>query len=317
MDKETSHSKEKQAIVVLLSTYNAQEYLREQLDSLKQQDIPLLQVLVRDDGSTDHTIAILQEYEKDWDCLHYYQGENLGAIGSFFDLMQHVKDQSYAYIAFCDQDDVWLPDKLRTAVETIDQSAGTADTPVLYCSKTQLVDETLTVLEDHIRRTIRPSFSNALVENIVTGCTTVLNAAMYRILLQHIPRYCIMHDWWMYLIASCYGQVIYDSVPHILYRQHGNNVMGIERSYTKEMKARAKKFESRRSNICIQAEEFLRQTEAQESETVKQCRKKAALLAHYKDRMRNRLQLVFGHVVVRQRRMDDLIFRILFLLGLR
>lgn len=328
----------KGSVIILLSTYNAEQYLREQLDSLLQQTYPEIRIVVRDDGSTDSTLSILEEYCQKAENVSYYAGENLGAKNSFFDLMKYAAAFDFEFCAFCDQDDYWKTEKIEKAVEVL-QKKGRK--PVLYCGRTKLVDADLKPLLNEIKRDIYPAFSNALVENIVTGCTTVLNRSMYDIIMKYLPEYCIMHDWWMYLVATCFGQVFYDDIPYILYRQHGNNVMGIDSSYKTEMKNRAKKYKSRKSNICMQAAELVRLMEKygeekeipkaescpsdirhfekklSQPENVRTCYEKAVLLAHYKKGVANRFRLVFGYNVFRQRRMDDFIFRVLFLLGMR
>lgn len=348
------------SVMILLSTYNAQPYIREQLDSLLAQTRSDWQLVVRDDGSQDNTPAILQEYSGKYPQISYYSGDNLGAKGSFFDLMKHVQKESFRYVAFCDQDDYWLPEKLERATTVLQlfskkESTGQTDMygglPLLYCGKPQLTDKNLSPMEEELKRTIRPGFANALVENIVTGCTTVINRSMYELVLKLFPDYCIMHDWWMYLTASCFGQVLYDEAPMIYYRQHENNVMGIENSRITELKHRTQKFKSRKSNITMQAEELLRLVKQQEQlcpdkddflyvsleeaqqllkaskieetdikvsrrESLRACKHRAYLLANYK-KGTNRWRLAFGKVMYRQRKIDDLIFRLLFLLGLR
>lgn len=333
--------KQHDKVGILLSTYNAQKYLKEQLDSLLAQHYSAFELWIRDDGSSDDTISILKEYEKKDNRVHYYAGKNLGAIGSFFDLMQHVRDRDYAYIAFCDQDDFWKKEKLEIAVKAIakevehqkhfiegnmNRTDSAGKIPVLYCSKTQLVDEQLNPLQEEIKRKIHPGFGNALLENIVTGCTTVINRDLNELICQYMPKYCIMHDWWIYLIATLYGKVIYDETPHILYRQHGKNVMGIERSYGSEMKSRLKKFKGRKSNICMQAEELVRLMKENplsyenypllNAHKIQQRFELAEKLSVYK-KGSNRFSFVFSRKTYRQRKGDDLIFRILFLLGMR
>lgn len=365
---DTKHSEDNSGrctVMILLSTYNAQEYLREQLDSLLAQTETDWRLVVRDDGSQDNTLSILEEYAQQYSCISYYSGENMGAKDSFFDLMKKVQCKQFDYVAFCDQDDYWLPDKLSRAIQLLTQfsfeeiteetQAGSEnDIPLLYCGKPQLVDKKLSFIEEEIKRKIRPGFANALVENIVTGCTTVINRSMYELMIKLLPEYCIMHDWWMYLVASCFGWVLYDETPTIYYRQHDHNVMGIEKSRTAELKHRVKKYKSRKSNIMMQAEEFVRlvkkqglqkrkewdgkhnvsflrleekthseglgiegtQIKVSRKEAITVSLKRAYLLANYK-KSANRFRLAFGKVMYRQRKMDDIIFRILFLFGLR
>ena len=307
----------KEKIIILLSTYNAELYLREQLDSLFAQDYANINIVVRDDGSKDSTVKILEEYREKYDNFTFYAGENIGAKDSFFDLIEHVKGREFGFIAFCDQDDYWKKEKLSAATD-----AFAGDLPQLYCGKPQLADYELNPIKKEIKRNIRPAFSNALIENIVTGCTVVINRAMFDILVDYMPKYCIMHDWWMYIIASCFGRVIYDTDSYILYRQHGNNVMGIESSYASELSSRISKFRGRKSNISMQAEELVRLMEQKrnewaDKEEIVECYKKAKLLATYKENLKKRVMLAFGRQVYRQRRGDNIIFNILFLLGLR
>jgi glycosyltransferase involved in cell wall biosynthesis len=299
-----------------MSTYNAQQYLRVQLNSLLAQTYKDIQIVVRDDGSKDDTVRILAEYARRHENITYYAGSNLGAIASFWNLMKRVELQEWGYLAFCDQDDYWLSTKVERAVTHL-KSNDDAGSPLLYCSKTQLVDADLKPLANEINKEITPDYRNALIENVVTGCTTVLNREMYRIALSYIPKYCIMHDWWLYLVATCFGQVIYDEKPSILYRQHGGNVMGIDGTYQTERRNRLKKFQSRKSNICIQAGEFARLlSEHGATEQKREQYETARLLADYKKGC-NRFRLLKGRTVFRQRKEDDRIFKLLFLLGAR
>lgn len=338
-------------VIVLLSTYNAQKYLEEQLDSLRLQTHKNIEIIIRDDGSKDETVVLIQKYQNQYPNmnLQYYAGENLGAIGSFFDLMKYIKEKEFSFCAFCDQDDYWLPEKIERALEVIDkvscQDNGT--NPNLYCSAVELVDEQLQHIPTNIKKEIRPAFSNALVENVVTGCTVVMDKKMYEVMLNYMPSYCIMHDWWMYLVGTCFGRVIYDENAYIKYRQHGNNVMGMEQEYSKEMKSRMQKFKSRQNNISLQAKELLRLIETKEDslcykqktilvsekdkinklskDTVwysqemllNECYARAQLLMDYRKSLKKRIKLAFYNYVYRMRKEDQRVYRILFLLGLR
>ena len=320
-------------VIIVLSTYNAQEYLAEQLESLFQQTYPNIEIVIRDDGSTDQTVAMVARYCEEHENLTFYQGENVGAAASFFDLMKNVRNREFAYCAFCDQDDVWLPDKVEVAVAAISSksaelknTASKSDkeemkkSPILYCSRAQLVDASLQPIKEEIKKEIRPAFANALIENIVTGCTTVLNREMYEIAVEHIPNYCIMHDWWLYLLASSFGTVLYDKNSRILYRQHGNNAMGIDGSYKTELKNRIRKYGKRRNNLSKQAAEYVRLLEEKGEDKIKEYASyynAACILAQYKENFAKRKKLVSGRIVYRQRKADDWIYRILFLLGIR
>lgn len=210
----------KRKVNVLVSTYNGGEYVSEQLNSLVNQDCSDFVVHVRDDGSHDKTPVIAGEFcgqRKGWD---FRQGSHQGVFGSFMDLLRNA-DNTSAYFAFCDQDDIWLSDKLSRAVCCLEK-VGLASVPTLYCARVNLVDSSL-----HSLGTTRSPgpicFNNAVVENVITGCTIVMNRSARNLLLQKIPTEPTFHDWWCYLVISAFGKVIYDSNPRVLHRRHSGN----------------------------------------------------------------------------------------------
>ncbi|MEE3392590.1 MAG: glycosyltransferase family 2 protein [Lachnospiraceae bacterium] len=252
-------------IVVLMSTYNGSRYLKEQLDSIFSQDVEdhhvSLKLLVRDDGSKDATLSILQLYKKKYPFkIEYYSGKNLGVIGSFFDLMKKAEDADY--YAFSDQDDVWDSDKLSSAIDIIDQMDTTSKglkIPFLYACAPELVSEDLEEIHSNIDRTSPdPEFENALVENICIGCTEVFNDVLLKLVRETSPDFTIMHDWWLYLTASCFGKVFFDDEPHIKYRQHHGNALGMNSSHIKEFIDRVKRFKQDRNDLSMQAAAFVK-----------------------------------------------------------
>ncbi len=212
-------------VTVLLSTYNGSKFLLEQLDSLYGQTYPDLRILARDDGSTDSTRTILKA-EQAKGRLELLDGHrNLGPAQSFFELLKSAIATDTRYVAFCDQDDVWQRDKIARAVAKL--SAVASDLPAMYCARAELVDENLA----HLGFTEAPSrigFGNALVESIATGCTMVLNRNAAQLIGARLPSKVLIHDWWCYLVVSCFGEVVYDEAAVLRYRQHGGNVMGVE-----------------------------------------------------------------------------------------
>lgn len=258
-------------IKVLMSVYNGEKYLGMQLDSIIGQDCELkkeakLSILVRDDGSSDNSREILKEYRKKYpDKIEWFAGENKGVIASFFELMENAGEADY--YAFSDQDDYWLPDKLSAAIKIIrrksfiipESTGKEIELPFLYACAPVLVDEDLNTIHSEINReNYRPSFENALVENICIGCTEVFNKKLYDIVAGRFPRFTGMHDWWMYLVAECFGKVWYDYDRHFLYRQHKDNVIGMNTSAVKEFMMRVKRFHKNRGNISSQVRELLR-----------------------------------------------------------
>jgi glycosyltransferase involved in cell wall biosynthesis len=178
--------------------------------------------MARDDGSTDDTLAILKRWSKR-SPLGVSCGANVGAKASFFELLYRADD--FDIVAFADQDDIWYRDKLSRAVGAL--AALPPAEPAMYCSRARVVDENLVIrgLTQHWPRI--PCFANALVENIAMGCTTALNRAAWHLLTgAPAPTRALMHDWWCYLVVSAFGQVIFDPVPSLYYRQHADNAVG-------------------------------------------------------------------------------------------
>ena len=187
----------------------------------------------------------------------YYRGPHLGPAASFLDLLGRA-DPAFDTFAFCDQDDVWLPDKLSRAVECL--TAQAPGSPALYCGRLMLVDESLTPLALTPMPRRGPSFENALVENIAAGCTIALNAPARELLTRKAPDWLTAHDWWAYLVVSAFGAVHYDDEPKVLYRQHRANAVGASGSVAGDLARRLRKFRRNRAEMAVlnQAREFQR-----------------------------------------------------------
>ena len=216
-------------VAVLLATYAGERFLAPQLDSLAEQRGVECILLWRDDGSPDGTVAVLDAFTARQPPGRVRRvtepAGRLGAARSFLALLAAAPDDA-ACVAFCDQDDVWLPDKLARAAAALADIPP--DTPALYCGRQQLVGPDLEPIGPSPDITRPPGLANALVQNIATGCTVVLNAAARRLVLDGpaMPRGS-MHDWWCYLLVTAAGgRVIWDAEPQILYRQHGANAVG-------------------------------------------------------------------------------------------
>ena len=240
-------------VEVLLSTYNGVKYLPELLDSIWAQEYPDVQLTIRDDGSTDGTLALLESSLSDRADVTITAGANLGAGNSFLTLLR-TASPSASYAAFCDQDDVWLPGKLSAAVSAL----AAFDGPTLYCSAVNLVREDLKFIRVHRRCVRRPSFENALVENIATGCTIVLNRPAIDLLASRVPKDFLMHDAWSYLVVAGCGYIVYDPRPQVLYRLHGSNTVGVGQTHWAEWSGRARRQlrDGRRRVLTRQAKEL-------------------------------------------------------------
>ena len=255
------------SVNIILASYNGSKYIKEQLDSILNSTYRDFRVFVCDDCSTDDTRDIVEEY------VSAYPGKvflsrnerNLGSTLSFLTNLKRVSEESPAdYYMFCDQDDVWLSDKITLAVKQIRrvEARRGAVLPILSFNDAIIVDENLDFISRSFYRTNRlkvrkNKFSRMLIENKCIGCTTIMNDSLVRLLDETGPeiRY---HDWWMALIASAFGVVRYNKTPVILYRQHCGNQVGqsVFAAYTK---VRAAKKEDTRERLRLtydQAELF-------------------------------------------------------------
>ena len=225
-------------ILVLLATYNGEKYLPQQLDSLFSQEGVQVSVLVRDDGSTDKTTEILTQYHKS-NNLKWYQGKHLNVQRGFLDLMKEGAKTDFQYFAFCDQDDVWDKDKLSVAVSKL--KSGNKNIPLLYYCGQRLVDEKLTFIENHKMNQQRTDYARFIL-NDAAGCTEVFNRKLIEAIVSYDPQYILMHDTWVLKVCLAIGGHIFvDEMPHMSYRQHGQNVMGLRRDIKSKL-IRAKQY---------------------------------------------------------------------------
>lgn len=217
------------SIAVLVATYNGADNLQEQLESYSTQTLLPASILISDDGSTDSTWQILEQFSKQHPGLNIrlLKGPCQGVAQNFLHLLRQVPDH-IDMVALSDQDDIWLPEKLeRGAVMLADQS-GIG----LYCARTLEWEA-----QQDLRRLSQlpqkaTGFRHALVQNIAGGNTMILNRAALN-LVQAASREVgeiVIHDWWIYqIITAAGGRVIYDEIPMMLYRQHPQNLIGANR----------------------------------------------------------------------------------------
>jgi glycosyltransferase involved in cell wall biosynthesis len=308
-------------VAVLLSSFNGETYIEEQVDSILRQQGVRVSLLVRDDGSSDNTMGILQRLTQEHTNMSLSSGDNVGVANSFFTLMKiadAVISNQPDYFALADQDDVWLPEKLSRAVQALNNHNGQSSQHrdmQMYCSAVEYVDENLRHLQNSPNYSPEKiGFGNALVQNCAPGCTIVLNKAALSQLVSQLPAVCVMHDWWIYLVMSAFGQVIYDARPSLQYRQHSRNVMGVAHSASGQFRRRWKRLFSERKTTTTSAQ--LRQFElcfanrlnAHQLTLVR-------LLAGYKKNWMTRLTAVFCTGYQRHNWRDSLLIRIVMLIG--
>ena len=218
-------------ITILLPTYNGEKYLSALLDSLLAQTFTNFIIWVQDDVSTDSTWEILQGYQARFPDKFRITRSNANsgsAKDNFLDLMTTVRND---YLMLCDQDDIWLPDKIeKTMIKMKALEVCYPGTPLLVHTDLCVVDQHLNIINPSYRLFTkrdynRMAFRQVLNLNNVSGCTAMYNRALSELLITP-PKHCVMHDWWLQLLAVSFGKVAHINNATLLYRQHGLNAVG-------------------------------------------------------------------------------------------
>ena len=221
--------------LILMSTFNGEKYLAEQIESIIAQTHTNWILLIRDDGSSDTTVDIIQRYSASNSRIIQIKDNfgNVNCIKSFSLLMQAACNRNEVYIFFCDQDDVWLPEKLSlqiTMLQNMEQQHE-AGTPMLVHSDLRVVDSNLSMTHpsflayERLQRNIDAPLKTLLINNYITGCTIGMNKALLT-LASPVPENVLMHDWWCALCAAASGIIGFIEQVTVLYRQHNRNSIG-------------------------------------------------------------------------------------------
>ena len=275
----------KPKVLVLLATCNGEKYLRQQLDSIYAQEDVEVSIFATDDGSTDSTIAILEEYKKNHSLTIHHHGEPHEFTYNFIDAIFANKNTSFDYYAFSDQDDVWMKEKLSSAIEMLKKNSKNVYSSNLTIVNENLDGETL-MNDDSIQRCNK---YNAVFENVATGCTIVFSKAFLDLLVRYYPKNIYLHDYWVYLLAIYTDNYIYDSRSFIKYRQHGCNQIGD--SSKKGVKTYYKRFKASKGHqraLCEQLLEGYRDIIGEENASI------VEVMAGYKKKFSYRWKLMFS-----------------------
>ncbi len=218
-------------ICILMSTYNGENYLAEQLQSIENQTHTNWRLIISDDGSSDATLKIAKQFQEKWgnNRLEIRQGPRKGFCQNFLSMACDADIRADLY-AFSDQDDVWMTDKLSRAIAYFGDN--NAAFPIAYGSRTEIVDEQLKSIGLSPKFSLPRSFRNAIVQSITGGNTQVFNQPAKQLLEQAGMLQVVSHDWWLYQIVQGAGGVFYyDVKPTLLYRQHSNAIVGANSSF--------------------------------------------------------------------------------------
>ncbi len=224
------------SVAILLSTRNGAPFIGQQLDSLLGQSHEDWQIFWRDDGSADDTQALMHDFAGHAGAGRVVDlNDNAGHVGitaSFLSLLRRAPRGRV--MAFADQDDVWLPDKLARGVAAL--RAMPADRPGLYCARQSLVRADLSPIRLSAPVAGPLGFPHSMTQNVATGCTVMLNPDAAALVADAREPDQTLHDWWSYLIVTAAGgAVVADATPTVLYRQHANNAVGVPLSPTRRL----------------------------------------------------------------------------------
>lgn len=211
--------------LVLMSTYNGAKFLPQQIESILNQENISLDLVIRDDGSSDNTKKIIKDFQKKHSNVYLFEGKNIGPAQSFFTILFESKD--YHYYSFSDQDDIWLPRKLFESKLLLDTSINK---PSLYFSNEIYIDENNKVLAKSNKNKVYDKYE-AFIRSNVLGCSIVFNNLFKLIIYQYKPLNVSMHDSYLFRLASSLGvNIILDKNAYIYYRLHNSNYSGLKLS---------------------------------------------------------------------------------------
>lgn len=270
-------------ITVLMSSYNGEKYIETQIQSIFHQNNVEVELIIRDDGSKDNTVNIVERLSELYN-IKLIKGENIGAKASFYELIRKCPEATY--VAFCDQDDYWIEEKLFVAINRI---KNRKDVPVMYYSNLYVVNERLENRGKMFNSLTPKNFGQSLTYNDVVGCTLVINKCLLNIVKKSLSISPICyHDQWISLICNWFdGVKIADNQSYILYRQHENNEVGAKEGIKKKiMKSSFLRGKNTRSSIAMQMLESVKDFADYRSLP------EAELIAMYDKSIKNKIKLI-------------------------
>ncbi|HGY1052286.1 TPA: glycosyltransferase [Aeromonas salmonicida subsp. pectinolytica] len=223
-------------VAILLSSFNGVKYISEQINSLLAQECEnaRVDIFIRDDGSIDKTTDIISKYADAHKNIFLIKGGNVGVTHSFFKLIVLEQVKGYDFYAFCDQDDVWIKDKLTAMIAAVNN-----DKPCLVCCSYTVTDDNLNSLRD-VLCSKHIELGQLLVDNSTPGCAMIFNQKLYKLIEKslHNPMAwnVSIHDMWVLMIAAVFGEVRTTNKIGILYRQHNNNAIGASTTILSKIK---------------------------------------------------------------------------------
>lgn len=296
-------------VAILLSTYNGEKYLEEQIESILNQTYKNIEIYIRDDGSKDKTVEILNKYKEKYNNINLEIGQNVGFINSFFSLLDMCNDAKY--YAYCDQDDVWEKQKIEKAVGCLQKTDE--NKPAMFFSNVDYYDENMEFVAHADKKKIY-NFRNSLVECVTQGMTMVINKNAKDTIAKDKPKNCLFHDWWTYMVCSGFGEIVYDEESLVRYRRHGKSVTAEGKSFISLFFWRIKKFIINDDLKKIR-KQYIEYQKLYEDKLDIKDRKILSLFASEKYSFIKSIKKVFYPKKFRKKIIDEIMVRFLFLIG--
>ena len=300
----------KSKIQILMSTYNGEKYLEEQLNSIVNQKGNFdIKILIRDDGSIDKTIDIIGKYKNKIE-IDIIKGKNIGVNESMKELFMNA-DVSFDYFAISDQDDVWNDNKLNLAVEQLEKT--NFEGLKMFSSRSLVTDEKLNIIGKTQDSMGMITFYNAMIQNICPGHTQVFNK---EVVLELRKNYCdkmIVIDWWIYMLVSAVGELTFYRECTVKHRQHRVNSVGYELNFIKKTLKRLKKIRFKeKSLVTLQLESFIN---IYCSKMSSEYSIEALKFLKNRKKLKKRLQYIMSSKSFRYGKFENFAYKILYLLG--
>ena len=296
-------------VAIVMSTYNGAKYIKEQIDSILNQTYNNIELVIRDDGSSDDTVKIIECYQKKHANIKLITGKNLGFIKSFFELLRLVEADYYSY---ADQDDVWLPNKIELAVQELNKLDDSK--PNLAFGNSDYYDQNMKLIGEGEKHR-KYSFRMALFACVTQGMTMTINKTTRDLIVKNPPKTCFFHDWWTYLICIGMGNIAYSDVTTVKYRRMKTNA-------TVEGQGYFRLFIWRVKNLLINdgikdiKRQMINLKNTYYNNLSDENKKELDLFSEEKYNFFRALKKTFYPNKLRARFVDDLMLRILFLIGI-
>lgn len=219
-------------VSILMASYNGEKYIGEQIQSILGQTFQDFMLYINDDHSNDETFNIIQKYAIRFPDKIIATQSKKNSSNAKFNFINMMIEKNDDYVMLCDQDDVWLPNKVELTLDRMHklENQHGKQTPILVHTDLRVVDENLHTVSESYQYSMNGNFlrcelKHELIQNTLTGCTAMYNCSLSN-LISAAPPYMVMHDWWLMLVACTFGIVDYIDEPTILYRQHEKNSIG-------------------------------------------------------------------------------------------